>query len=136
MTLPSSFTGAELLAWLGEHVVSLDERKRGEAYASEMLRRGFLTPYVRKNSFTPQSYYTINEEKLAANTMRRGVLTPLDINAADGGGAAAAATQMLDDSIAAAAAHKCSRACAIKRFFCLHQPALAGRSHKKRKSVA
>ncbi|KAI6172242.1 CBN-DSH-2 protein [Aphelenchoides besseyi] len=80
LTISNSFNGQDLISWLADHVTGLDDRKRCEGYANELVRRKFIVPAIKKDSFTAFCYYTINESKIAGNTMRRGVCTPLDLN--------------------------------------------------------
>lgn len=73
-------------SWLADNVVGLEDRKSCEKYCGQLLRQGFIEQNFKKNSFTAQCYYTLNEAKLQSlghlhqNTMKRGVLTPIDIN--------------------------------------------------------
>ena len=92
-------------------MVGLDDRRRCETYAGELLKRGFISQALRRNAFTPHTYYTINDAKLAASTMRRGVLAPLDANA-----------PAPFDATADALGRKRSKAGALARLFCLPRP--------------
>ncbi|KAI6242981.1 hypothetical protein M3Y99_00208800 [Aphelenchoides fujianensis] len=114
VTISDSFGGQDLINWLADHVIGLNDKKSCEKYANELLRRKFIIPVMPKNHFAAVSYYTINQAKIAANTMRRGVCTPLDLNA-----------PAMDDTLVG---HKCTKACAIKRLFCMHQA--SGKRHK------
>ncbi|KAI6228338.1 CBN-DSH-2 protein [Aphelenchoides besseyi] len=107
LTISDSFNGQDLVNWLADHVTGLDDRKRCEGYANELVRRKFIVPAIKKDSFTAFCYYTINESKIAGNTMRRGVCTPLDLN-----------IPTVDDTLPQ---HVCKKKCMITRLLCIHQ---------------
>ena len=95
-------------SWLADNVEGLEDRKNCEKYSGELLRKGFIEQKFKKNSFTAYSYYTINENKLHSlsqqmNTMKRGVLTPVDFN-----------KPALDDTLILEQQHKCGKFCKMR----------------------
>lgn len=128
LTISESFSGQDLINWLADNVVGLEDRKSCEKYSGELLRNGFIEQKFNRNSFTAQCYYTINESKIRSmgqlsqmNTMKRGVLTPIDITN----------RPMLDDTAVLEQAHKCGKFCKLKRFMCLHQRKINPNTAKK-----
>jgi hypothetical protein len=109
LTISDSFSGQDLINWLADNVMGLEDRRACERYSSLLLRNNFIKPAFKKDAFTAFCYYTLNEAKVSAipahvNTMKRGVLMPIDnqqeMNKTPG--------------------HKCKASCTIKRLFCLH----------------
>lgn len=128
LTISESFSGQDLINWLADNVVGLQDRKSCEKYSGDLLRSGFIEQKFNRNSFTAQCYYTFNEDKLQAlnqmgqrNTMKRCALTPIDINN----------KPALDDTMTLDHKHKCGKICKLKRFICLHQHKLHSNNAKK-----